>query len=137
MDNSTKLRKDTVMLVRLENCVHQSKFQGPANGPMENAGGFLIIPAPSWWGSPEGGGVTLPSSSTPPSPVPELTQMGGGETSGPKGWGSWRVTWWSKGGRVSSTKVTTESRREFLLSPCSYSKQHWLLQKPSIQEMAG
>ena len=85
MDNSSKLRKDTVMLVRLENCVHQSKFQGPANGPMENAGGFLIIPAPSWWRSPEGERPFLPPLPPPPIPTLELTQKGGGRPVDPGG----------------------------------------------------
>ena len=31
-----------------QNCVHQTKLQLPANGPTENAAGFLLIPAPSW-----------------------------------------------------------------------------------------
>ena len=61
---------------RLENWIHQSELQGSVEGPMENAAGFLIIPAPRWWG--EGRGVSdLFSSSPPPflqSPVPELTQ---------------------------------------------------------------
>ena len=44
----THLGKVTVTLVKPENCVHQSKLQGPANGPMENAAGFLLIPEPGW-----------------------------------------------------------------------------------------
>ena len=55
VDNITQLGKDTVTLVRLENCIHQSKLQGAAEGPMENAAGFLIIPAPRWWGETPGG----------------------------------------------------------------------------------
>ena len=54
VDNITQLGKVTVTLVRLENCIHQSKLQGSAEGPMENAVGFLIIPASCWWGSPDG-----------------------------------------------------------------------------------
>ena len=55
VDNITPLGKVTVTLVRLENCIHQSKLQGAAEGPMENAAGFLIIPAPRWWGETPGG----------------------------------------------------------------------------------
>ena len=65
----------------------------------------------------------------------ELTQevrVGRGEegTSGPRGWGSQRGTWWSKGvpsgaegGRVSPREILTESRREFLLRPCRWATQ--------------
>ena len=45
VDNITQLGKVTVTLVKLEDCVHQSKLQGAAEGPMENAVRFLIIPA--------------------------------------------------------------------------------------------
>ena len=60
----------------------------------------------------------------PPFPLaphlyPRADPDGVGETSGPRGWGSWGVTWWTKGDRVSSTEVTTEGRREFLISPRS------------------
>ena len=47
-----------MMLVKPENCVHQSKLQGPANGPMENAVEFLFSPAPKLGEKPEG--VDLP-----------------------------------------------------------------------------
>ena len=42
----THLGKVTVTQVKAEDCVHQSKLQGLANGPMENAAGFLFDPAP-------------------------------------------------------------------------------------------
>ena len=49
VDNITQLGKVTERLVRLEeNWINQSKLQGSAEGPMENAAGFLIIPAPRW-----------------------------------------------------------------------------------------
>ena len=79
---------------RLENWIHQSELQGSVEGPMENAAGFLIIPAPRWWG--EGRGVSdLFSSSPPPFPTvpcpradPGGESGGGGGTSGLRGWGS-------------------------------------------------
>ena len=55
VDNITQLGKDTVTLVRLENCIHQSKLQGAAEGPMENAVRFLIIPALHFNGGRPGG----------------------------------------------------------------------------------
>ena len=79
IDNITQLRKvtRTVTLVRLENCIHQSKLQESIEGPMENAVKFLIIPAPSWWGSPEGGGRSDSSFLFHP-PIPRADPDGRG-----------------------------------------------------------
>ena len=76
MDNITQLGKVTVTPKRLESGIHQSELQEDIEGPMENAVGFLIIPAPRWGGvRPRGERPFL--LSPPPflqSPVPELTQ---------------------------------------------------------------
>ena len=105
----THLGKVTRTLVKPENCVHQSKLQGPANGPMENAAGFLIF-----FLHQAGEGATgvsdFPLAPPPPISTPGLTQMGWGRQVDP-GVGSWGATWWTKGDRVSSTEILTEGRQ--------------------------
>ena len=89
---------------------------------MENAVGFLFIPAPIWRGSQEG--VTPP----PPTTTPKLTQLGrgGGEASGPRGWGSRGFTWRSRGDACKRGRQTVQQKQWNPADLLSYSNP-WLI----------
>ena len=85
---------------------------------MENAVGFLLIPAPSWWGSQEGERPFLAPLPPPFIHTPELTQMGCGRQVDPGGGGAGEAPGGARGPGQFYRSPHTE-QTEFLLSPCS------------------